>query len=186
MYKSPPPLLSIPQVPWICCCLVAKSCPTLCDPMDCCRPGFPVLHHLLKLAQAHVHWVCDAIQSSCPLSSPSSPAFPSFRVFSSELVLCITWPKYRSFSISEYSNEYSRLISFRIDWFDLLAFPGILKSLLQHHGSKVWILWCSVFFIVQLSHLYMTTGKAIALTIQTFVGKIMSLFFNMLSWWLRW
>ena len=108
--------------------------------------------------------------------------FPSIRVFSSESVLCIRWPKYWSFSFSiSPSNEYSVLISFRIDWFDPLAVQGTLKSLLQHHSSKVSILWHSAFFIVQLSHPYMTTGKTIALTRQTFVGKVMSLLFNMLS-----
>ena len=107
--------------------------------------------------------------------------FPSIRVFSNESALCIRWPKYRSFSFNtSLSNEYSGLIFFRIDWFDLLAVQGILKSLLQHHSSKASIFQCSAFFIVQLSHPYMTTGKTIALTIQTFVGKVMSLF-NMLS-----
>ena len=103
--------------------------------------------------------------------------FPSIRVFSSELALCIRWPKYWSFSlnISPY-NEYSRLISFRIDWFDLLAVQGTLKSLLQHHSSKGSIIWHLAFYMVQLSHLYMTTGKSIALTIWTFVSKVMSCF----------
>ena len=105
---------------------------------------------------------------------------PSIRVFSSESVLHIRWPKYWSFSISP-SNEYSGLISFRIDWLDLLAVQGTLKSLLQHHRSKASILWCSAFFIVQLSHPYMTTGKTIALTRWTFVGKVISLLFNMMS-----
>ena len=108
--------------------------------------------------------------------------FPSIRVFSNELVLCITWPKYWSFSFSiSPSSEYSGLISFRMDWVDLFAVQGTLKSLLQHHSSKASILCCSAFFIVQLSHPYMTTGKTTALTRQTFVGKVMSLFFNMLS-----
>ena len=108
--------------------------------------------------------------------------FPSIRVFSNESVLCIRWPKYWSFSFSiSPSNEYSGLISFRIDWLDLLSVQGTLKSLLQHHHSKESILQCSAFSIVQLSHPYMTTGKAIALTRQTFVGKAMSLLFNMLS-----
>ena len=106
--------------------------------------------------------------------------FPSIRVFSSELSLCIRWPKYWSFNISP-SNEYSGWISFRIDYFDLLAGQGTLKSLLQHHKPKVSILWCSAFFIIQLSHLSMTTGKTIALTRWTFVSKVMSLLFNMLS-----
>ena len=106
--------------------------------------------------------------------------FPSIRVFSNESVLSIRWPKYWSFSIN-LSNEYSGLISSRIDWLDHLAVQGTLKNLLQHHSSKAWVLQCSAFFIVQLSHLYMTTGKTIALTIQTFAGKVMSLLFNMLS-----
>ena len=107
--------------------------------------------------------------------------FPSIRVFSIEPVLCISWPKYWSFSFSiSPSNEYSGLIYFRMDWLDLLAVQGTLKSLLQHHSSKASILWRSAFFIVQLSHPYMTTGKTKALTRQTFVGKVMSLLFNML------
>ena len=110
--------------------------------------------------------------------------FPSIRVFSNESVLHIRWPKYwsLSFSISP-SNEYAGLISFRIDWFDLLAVQGTLKSLLQHHNLKTSILQCSAFLIVQLSHSYMTTGKTIASIRQTFVGKVMSLLFNMLSSW---
>ena len=108
--------------------------------------------------------------------------FPSIRVFSNELVLHITWPKYLSFSFNiSPSNEYSGLISFKADWLDTLAVQGTLKSLLQHHSSKASILWCPVFFIVQLSHPYMTNGKNIALTRWTFVGKVMSLLFNMLS-----
>ena len=116
-----------------------------------------------------------------PLLLPPS-IFPSFRVFSNESVLCIRWPNYCTFSFSiSTSNKYSGLISFRMDWLDLLAGQGTLKSLLQHHSSKASILQCSVFFVVQLSHPYMVTGKIIALTRQTFVGKVMSLFFNMLS-----
>ena len=107
--------------------------------------------------------------------------FPSIRVFSNKSVLHIRWPKYWSFSFSiSPSNEYSGLVFFRMDWLDLLAVQGTLKSLLQYHSSKPSLLWCSAFFIVQLSHPYMTTGKTIALTRQTFVGKIMSLLFNML------
>ena len=116
---------------------------------------------------------------SCPLLLLPS-VFPSIWVFSNESALPIRWPKYWSFSISP-SNEYSRLISFKIHWFDLLAIQGTLKSLLQYHNSKASILWHSVFFMVYLSHLYMTTGKTTALTTQTFVGKVMSLLFNMLS-----
>ena len=108
--------------------------------------------------------------------------FPSIRVFSNESALRIRWPKYRNFSFSiSPSNEYSGLISFSMDWMDLLAVQGTLKSLLQHHSSKASILWHSAFFIVQLSHPYMTTGKTIALTRRSFVGKVMSLLFNMLS-----
>ena len=117
----------------------------------------------------------------CPLLLPPS-IFPSIWVFSDESVLCIRWPKYWSFSFSiSPSNEYSGLISFRIDWFDLLAVQGTLKILFQHHSSKASILQCSAFFLVQLSHLYMTAGKTIALTRQTFFGKVMSLLFIMLS-----
>ena len=116
-----------------------------------------------------------------PLLLPPS-IFPSIRVFSNESVLHIWWPKYWSFSFSiSPSNEYSGLISFRMDWLDLLAVQGTLKNLLQHHSSKASILLCSALFIVQLSHPYMTTGKTIALTRRTFAGKIMSLLFNMLS-----
>ena len=125
-------------------------------------------------------WCHPAISSSSLLFLPST--FPSIRGFSNESVLCIRWPKYWSFSFSiSPSNEYSGLISFRMDWLDLLAVQGILKSLLQHQSSKVSILQSSAFFIVQLSHPHMTTGKTIALTRQTFVGKVMSLLFNMLS-----
>ena len=117
----------------------------------------------------------------CPLLVLPS-IFPSIRVFSSESVLCIKWPKYWSFSFSiNPSNEYLGLISFRIDWFDLLAVQGTFRSLLQHHSSKASVLWCSAFFMVQLSHPYMTTGKTIALTRRTFVGKVMSLLFHILS-----
>ena len=115
-----------------------------------------------------------------PLLLPPS-IFPSIRVFSNEFVLHITWPKYWSFSFSiSPSNEFSGIISFRIEWFDLLAVQGTPKSL-KHHSSKVSVIWCSAFFIVQLSHPYMTTGKTIALIIQSFVGKVMSLLFNTLS-----
>ena len=152
--------------------LVAQSC----HPMDCSTPGFPVHHQILELAQTHVHCIGDAIQPSHPLSSPSLSAsvFPRIRVYSSESVVRIRWPKYWSFSITP-SNEYSGLISFRIDWFDLLAVPGTLKRLLQHYRSKTSILQRSAFFIVQLSHPYMTTGKTIALTRWIFVSKGYSL-----------
>ena len=108
--------------------------------------------------------------------------FPSIKVFSNESAFCIKWPEYWNFSFSvSPSSKYSGLISFRIDWFDLLAFQGILKSLLQYHSSKASIRQCSDFFMIQLSHPYMTTGKTIALTRRTFVGKVISLLFNMLS-----
>ena len=141
---------------------VAQSCPTLCNPMDCSMPAFPVHHQLPEFTQTRVHWVGDAIQPSHPLSPPSPSAFhlSQHRVFSNESVLHIRWPKYRSFSFNiSPSNEYSGLISFRMNWLDLLAGQGTLKSLLQYHSSKASILQSSVFFIVQLSHLYMTTGK---------------------------
>ena len=130
---------------------VAQLCLTLCEPMDCSMPGLLVQHQLLELAQTHVHRVSDAIQPSHPLSSllllPS--VFPSIRVFSNELALCIRWPKYWSFSFSiSASNEHSGLISFRMDWLDLLAVQGTLKSLLQHHSSKASILRHSAFFTV--------------------------------------
>ena len=141
---------------------VAQSCPTLCDPLACSTPGLPVHHQLPELTQTHVHRVGDAIQPSHPLSSSSPPpsTFPSIRVFSNESLLLIRWPKYRSFSFNiRPSNEYSGLISFRMDCLDLLAVQGTLKSLLQHHSSKPSILQCSAFDIVQLSHPYLTTGK---------------------------
>ena len=124
--------------------------PTLCDPMNCSMPGFPVHHQLQEFTQSHVHWVGDAIQPTHPLSSPSPPAFniPSIRVFSSELVLHIRWPKYWSFSFSiSPSNEYSGLTSFRMDWLDLLAVQGTRKSLLRHHSSKASVLQLSAFLV---------------------------------------
>ena len=127
-------------------------------------------------------WWC--LPTIYPLSSPSPllSILLSIRVFSNESALCIRWPKYWSFSFNiSPSNEHPELISFRVDWLDLLAVQGTLKSVLQHHSSKASMLWCSAFFIVQHSHLYITTGKTIALTRQTFVDKVMSLFFNMLS-----
>ena len=162
---------------------VAQSCLSLCNPMDCSTPGFPILHTFLELAQTHVPWAGDSIQLSCPLPSPSPLAsiFLSIRVFSNESASCIRWPKYWSFSFSiSPSNDYSGWISFRIDLFDLLAGQGTFKSLLQHHSCSS-VLWWSVFFMVQLSLLYKTTGKTIALTRQTFVGIVMSLLFSVLS-----
>ena len=140
---------------------VTQSCPTLCDSMDCSRPGLPVHHQLPGLTQIHIHRVGDAIQPPHPLSSPSLAFNLSLRIFSNESVLHIRWPKDWSFGFSiSPSNEYTGLISFRIDWFDLLAAEGTLKSLLQHHSSKASILLRSAFFMVQFSHLYMTTGKS--------------------------
>ena len=143
---------------------VTQSCLTLCNPMDCITRGFPVHHQLPELAQIHVHWVGDAIQPSHPLSSPS-PALnlSQHQGLSNESALCIRWPKYWSFSFNiSPSDEHPGLI-FRMDWLDLLVVRGTPKSLFQHHNSKASILRCSAFFIIQLSHPYMTTGKTIAL-----------------------
>ena len=163
---------------------VAQSCLTLCDPMHCSRPGFPFHHQLPEHAQLmsiELVMPSNHLILCRPLLLPPS-IFPSIRVFSNESALHIRWPEYWSFSFNiSPSNEYPGLISFRMDWLDLLAVQGTLKSLLQHHSSKASILLRSAFFIVQLSHPYMTTGKTIALTSQTFVGKVMSLLFNMLS-----
>ena len=153
--------------------------------MNRSTPGLPVHHQLLEFTQTHhVHWVGDAIQPSHPLSSRSLPAFnlsqPQGRFQWGSLR--IRWPKYQSFSFSvNPSSEYSGLISLRMDWLDLLAVQGTLKSLLQHPSSKASILWCSAFFRVQLSHPYMTTGKTIALTRRTLVSKAMSPLLNILS-----
>ena len=147
----------------------------LCDPMNCSTPGLSVHHQVPEFTQTHVHRVGDAIQPSIlcrPLLLLPS-IFPSIKVFSNESALRTRWPKYWSFSfnISPF-NEYSGLISFRMAWLDLLAVQGTLKCLLQHHSSKASILLHSAFFIVQFSHPYMTTGKTIALTRQTFVSKV--------------
>ena len=132
----------------------------LCDRMECSTPGILVHHQLLEFTQTHVHPVGDAIQPSHPLSTPPPSIFPSIRVFSNESVLNIRWPEYWSFSFGiSPSIEYWGLISFRIDWLDLLVVQGILKSLLQHHSSKATIVLCLSFFIFQLSHPYMTIGK---------------------------
>ena len=164
---------------------VAQSCPTPWDPMNHSTPGLPVHHQLSEFTQIHVHQVGDAIHPSHPLSSPSPPAPnpSSIRVFANESTLLMRWPKYWSFSLSIIpSKEHPGLISFKMDWLDLLAVQGTLKSLLQHHSSKASILRHSAFFIVQLSHPYMTTGKTIPLTRQTFVGKVICLLFNYLGW----
>ena len=164
--------------------LVLQSCLTLCDPMDCSTAGLPVHHQLLEFTQLisiELVMPSNHLILCCPLLLLPS-VFPSIRVFSNESVLCIMWPKYWSFSFSiSPSNEYSGPISFRVDWLDLLAVQWTLKNLLQHHGSKPSILCHSAFFIVQLSHSYMATGKTIPLTRWTFVGKVMSLFFSMLT-----
>ena len=179
-------------------CVSLWSCPTVqCSVQFCCsvmsnRLGphglknarHPVHHQLLEFTQTHVHWVSDVIQPSHSLLSPSPPTFNLSQPqdLFNESVLGIRWPKYWSFSFNiSLSNEYSGLISFRMDWLDLLAVQGTLKSFLQYHSSKVSTLWHSGFFIVQLSHPYMTTGKTIASTRWTFVDKVMSLLFNMLS-----
>ena len=151
--------------------------------MNRSTPGLPVHHHHPEFTQTHVHQVRDAIQQSHPLLSPSPPApNPSqHQSLPNESTLCMRWPKYWSFSFSIIpSKEIPGLISFRMDWLDLLAIQGTLKNLLQHHSSKASILQCSAFVMVQISHPYMTTGKTIALTRWTFVGKVMSLLFNML------
>ena len=167
-----------------CCCSVAQSCSTLCDPMDCSMLGVPVHHQswsppkpmsIVSVMPSNHVILCRPL-----LLLPS--IFPSIRVFSNESALRIRWPKYWSYSFSiSPSNEHPGLISFRTDGLDLLAVQETLKSLLQHHSSKASILRCSAFFTVQLSHPYITTGKTIALTRWTFVGKVISLLFNMLS-----
>ena len=164
---------------------VAQSCPTLCDPINCSTPGLPIHHQLpeslLRLMSNESVMPSNHLILCCPLLLSLSN-FSSIRVFSKESVLHIRWPKYWSFSFGiSPSNEHPGLISFRMDWLDLFAVQGSLKSLLQHHSSKASILWHWVFFIVQLSHPYMTTGKTIALTRPTFGGKVISLLFNMLS-----
>ena len=160
---------------------VVRSCPTLWDPMNCSTPGLPVHHQLPEFTQTHVHqsqWCHPAILSyvvpfsSCPQSLPSSRSFPTLRM---------RWPKYWSFSFSISPSKEHWGLLFRMDWLDLLAVQGTLKSLLQHHSSKASVLQCPAFFTVQLSHPYMTTGKPIALTRRTFVGKVMSLLLNMQS-----
>ena len=157
-------------------------CPTLCDPINCSRPGLPVHHQLPESTQTIESVMPSNHLILCQSLLLLLSIIPRIRVFSNESALLIRWPKYWSFSCSiSPSNEYSGRISFRMDWLDLLAVQGTLKSLLQHHSSKASVLQCSAFFTVQLSHTYMTTGKTIALTRWTFVGKVMSLLFNMLS-----
>ena len=162
---------------------VTQSCPTLCNPVDCSTPDFLFITNsqsLLKLMSIELVMSSNCLILCWSLLFPSS-VFPSIRVFSNEAALHIRWPKYWSFSFGiSPSTKYSELIAFRMDSLDLLAVQGTLKSLLQHHSSKASILQCSAFFIVQLSHPYMTTGKTTALTRWTFVGKVMSVLFNML------
>ena len=146
---------------------LTQSCPALFDPMNYSMPGFSVLPYLPEDAQTHIHWVSDVIQSSQPLLPLLllSSIYPTIKVFSNKLVLHIRWPKYWSFSFSiSLSNEYSELVSFRIDWFDLLAVQGTLKGFLQHHSLKTSAPSLSAFFMTQLSHPYMTTGKIISLS----------------------
>ena len=167
--------------------LVTQSCLTLCNPMDCSTPSLPVHHQFPEFTQPHVHWLHDAIQPSHPLSSPSPPNFNLCQhqglfkwVSSSQQVA-----KVLEFQLQHQSLQWIfRTICFRMDWSDLLVVQGTLKSLLQHHSSKASILWCSAFFIVQLSHPYMTIRKTTALTRWTSVGKVMSLLFLVycLSW----
>ena len=155
-------------------CSVTQSCPTLCNPMSCSMPGFPVLHHLPKLIFIELVMPSNHIFLHHPLLLLS--VFPSIRVFSIESALCISWPKYWSFSFSV--SPSSKFSGFRIDWFDLLAIQGTgLESSPTSYSSKASILWHSAFFMVRLSHLYMTTGNATALTRRTFVGKVMSLLY---------
>ena len=166
----------------MCCCSVTKSRLTLCNPMNCGTPRFPSLSP--RVCSNSCHWISEPSNHLIlcwPLLLLPS-IFPSIGVFSKESVLHIRWPKYWSFSFNiGPSNEYSGLISFRIDWLDLLSVQGTFKSLLQHQSSKASILWCSAYLRVQLSHPYMTTGKTIALTRLTLAGKVISLLFNMLS-----
>ena len=155
---------------------VAQSCLTLCDPMNHSTPGLPVQHQLPEFTQTHIHWVGDATQPSHPLSSslPPAPNPSQHQSLFQWVTLHMRWPKYWSFSFSIIpSKEIPGLISCRMDWLDLLAVQETLKSLLQHHSSKASILWRSAFFMVH-SHPYMTTGKTVTLTIQTFVSKVVS------------
>ena len=154
--------------------------------MDCTTPGLPVHHQLPEFTQIHVHWVGDAIQPSHPLSSPSPP---TFNLSQHQGLFQGISSSHQVAKVLEFQLQYQffqwifRTDFLWMDWLDLLAVQGPLKSLLQHHSSKASILWCSAFYIVQLLHPYLTTGKAIALTRWTFVGRVMSLLFNMLSWW---
>ena len=170
----------------ICCCSVAKLSLTLCDSMDYSMPGFPILYYLPEFAQTHVHWVSNAFQSSHPLSllllQPS--VFPSIRVFSNQLVLTSGGQSIKSFSFSfsiSPSNEHSGMISFRIDWLDLLAVQGTLKSSPTSQFKSFSSLVLSLLYGLTLTSIHDYTGKTMALTMQTFVAKVMSLLFNMPS-----
>ena len=165
-------------------CLVTKSHSTLSNPTDCSTPGFPVFHYLLEFAQTQVPWVCDAIQPSHPLL-PLSP--PSLNLSQHQGLFHWVDSSHQVAKVLEFQLQHQycqwifRTDSFRIDWLVLLAVQGTLKSLLQHHNLKASVLWHSAFFMVQFSYPYVTTGKTITLTIQTFVSKVMSLFFNTFS-----
>ena len=165
-----------------CCCSGVQSCPALCDPVVCSTPGLLVLNiswSLPKFMSTALVMPSSHLILWCPvLLLPS--IFPSIKDFSNDLAVCIRWPKYWSFSFSP-SNEYSGLISLKVDWFVLPAVQGTLRNLLQHHSLKASILQHSAFFMVQLSQLYMITGKTIALTLWTTISKVMSLLFNTLS-----
>ena len=177
------PQCNPPSPSWLQFSSISQSCPTLCNPWTATRQtslSIANSRSLLKLMSIESVMPSNHLILCCPLLLLPS-IFPSIRIFSNELLL-FRWPKYSSFSFSiSPSNEYSGLISFRMDWLDLLAVQGTLKSHLQHHSSKASVLQHSAFFTVQLSHPYMTTGKTIALTRQTFVDKVMSLLLNMLS-----
>ena len=176
------PFYSIVQYPLFitchCCFSVSQSCPTLCNPIDCSTPGFPVFHHLWKFAQTHVLWVGDAIQPSHPMSYPSPPAF---HLSQHQGLFQWVGSLHQVAKVLELQHQSFQWMYWVIDWFDLLAVQRTLKSLLQHRSLKASVLRHSAFFIVQLSHMHMTTGKIIALTIWTFVGKVMPLLFNIPS-----
>ena len=160
---------------------MTQLCPPLCDPTDCSMVGLPVPYHLPEFEEFHVHFIGDTIQPSHRLTPSSALNFSQHQGLSNELFVRIRWPKYWSFSFNiSPSSEYSGLISLKIDWFDLLAVQRTFRSLLQHYSLKALVLWCSAFFMVQLSQPYVTTGKTIGLTIWTFVGRIISLLFNTL------
>ena len=167
----------------IICCLVAKSCPTLYNPVDCSIPGLPVHHYLQEFAQTHVHWVGDAIQSSHPISLPSPSALNLSQHQGLFQWVCSLHQVTKVLELQPQHQSFQWIfrVDFRVDWFDPFAVQGTLKSLFQHHNSKASILWHSAFFMVQLSHPCMTTEKTVALTIRPFVHKVMSVLFNTLS-----